>query len=68
VATGEPTTTRMIADGLIAALGAKPTIDTGPRREGDLERSVLEPSIGDVVPLADGLARTARWFAEQAEE
>ncbi len=66
VATGEPTTTRMIADGLVSALGVEPALESGPRREGDLERSVLEPSIGDVVPLADGLARTARWFADQA--
>jgi len=68
VATGEPTTTRRIADGLVAALGADPSIDTGPRREGDLERSVLEPSIRDVVPLSEGLTRTARWFADQAGE
>ncbi len=68
VATGVPSTTRQIAEGLVAALGVTPTVEAGPRRAGDLERSVLEPdpSLGERMPLGEGLARTAAWFEGDA--
>ena len=37
----------------------------GPRRAGDVERSVLVPTLdamGSVTDLASGLARTLDWF------
>jgi UDP-glucose 4-epimerase len=69
VCTGEPTTTLDIARGLAAALGVEPQLEHGPRRAGDLERSVLDPTafvarLGAVVPLREGLAETARWFRD----
>lgn len=68
VATGVPTTTRAIADGLITALGVTPTVEAGPRRPGDLQRSVLQtdPRLGEVTPLDRGLAQTAAWFERNA--
>ncbi len=71
VCTGIPTTTLDIAQGLASALGVTPQLEHGPRRAGDLERSVLDPSafvetLGPVVPLRQGLAETARWFREHA--
>jgi UDP-glucose 4-epimerase len=69
VCTGVPTTTLDIANGLASALQVQPQLEQGPRRAGDLERSVLDPSafialLGPVVPLHDGLADTARWFRD----
>jgi UDP-glucose 4-epimerase len=75
VCTGVPATTLDVAQGLVDALGLeldpKADVDWGPRRAGDLERSVLDERamvehIGRPVVLADGLAQTAAWFREQA--
>ena len=66
VSTGRPTTTRMIADALASALDVKPELTFGGRREGDLERSVLEPGVGEPVAFEQGIQRTAEWFAERA--
>jgi UDP-glucose 4-epimerase len=71
VCTGVPTTTLDIARGLASALGVEPQLEHGPRRAGDLERSVLDPTafvalLGPPVPLAEGLAETARWFRHRA--
>lgn len=68
VATGEPTTTRAIAQELIDELGVEATPGAGPRRAGDLERSVLEPDSRLEAPtaLSEGIARTAVWFAAQS--
>jgi UDP-glucose 4-epimerase len=68
VCTGEGSTTRMLADQLERHLGAAER-RPGKRREGDVERSVLDPTrcraaIGAPTCLADGIARTAAWFAE----
>jgi len=70
VCTGEATTTKMLADALLQELGKGSEVKPGPRRAGDLERSVLDPSdfhgkLGPVTSLSDGLKKTARWFAEQ---
>ena len=67
VATGVPTTTRDIADGLIRALAIdSPAMGVGPRRAGDLRRSVLEPDLRLPTPtsLDVGIAGTAKWFTD----
>lgn len=69
VCTGEATTTRMLADYLQRELGKAGEVRSGERRAGDLERSVLDPTLfqsklGPTVTLAEGLKQTARWFAE----
>jgi UDP-glucose 4-epimerase len=67
VGTGLPTTTKMIAEQLQRVIGAGSEVKSGPRRPGDLERSVLDPTLfesklGPATPLADGLTETAQWF------
>jgi UDP-glucose 4-epimerase len=67
VCTGEGTATRTLAEELRRELGTDSEVRDGPRRPGDLERSVLDPTrcrqvVGTATPLAEGLARTARWF------
>lgn len=69
VCAGEPVTTRALADHLLRELGGSSEVKNGPRRAGDLERSVLDPTycqsvIGPATALAEGLTKTARWFAE----
>jgi UDP-glucose 4-epimerase len=68
VCTGEATTTQMLAEQLKRELGGDSEVSFGPRRSGDLERSVLDPThcqraIGAPTSIEEGLARTARWFA-----
>jgi UDP-glucose 4-epimerase len=68
VCTGSATTTKMIAEELAKELGAAAEVKQGPRRAGDLERSVLDPTrlielLGQPTPLAAGLKKTAAWFA-----
>jgi UDP-glucose 4-epimerase len=69
VCTGVPTTTMRIAEILQAALDVEAEVTYGPRRTGDLERSVLDPTvthefIGPTRSLDEGLAETARWFRD----
>ncbi len=68
VGTGVGTTTRQLADAIERALGVTAARSAGPRRPGDVERSVLEPNpelvaLGGGVPLAQGITETAGWFA-----
>ncbi len=68
VCTGEATTTRMLVDHLAQHLGQPIEVKPGPRRDGDVERSVLDPTrcvslIGPATSLAEGLGETAKWFA-----
>jgi UDP-glucose 4-epimerase len=70
VCTGEATSTKMLADQLQRELGKTEAVKPGPRREGDLERSVLDPSyclsmLGQLTSLEDGLRQTAQWFANR---
>ncbi len=70
VCTGVGSTTAQIARGLAEALGVEPIIEHGPRRPGDLERSVLDPGdaidlLGAPTPLDAGLVETAQWFRAQ---
>lgn len=65
VATGVPTTTRELLDAIEKAAGKTTARKAGPRRAGDVERSLLEPSadaMGGVTPLAEGIAKTVAWF------
>jgi len=67
VCTGTESTTLDVARGLEATVGVKADLGFGPRRAGDLRRSVLADGpmvqrLGANVPLAEGLDRTARWF------
>ncbi len=70
VCTGEATTTLMLAETIRSLNGSTSEIGFGPRREGDVERSVLDPGdpcpIGAWVPLAEGLALTSEWFKARA--
>jgi len=67
VCTGSPASTRAVAEQLASASKSSSEFRNGPRRAGDLERSVLEPSTDPrlvaTVALADGLARTIAWFS-----
>jgi UDP-glucose 4-epimerase len=69
VCTGVPTTTLQIAEALQRALAVDAELTHGPRRAGDLERSVLDPTvthevIGPTQSLEDGLTQTALWFRD----
>jgi len=69
VCTGTATTTLELAQLMEQAAGAKATLKHGARREGDVERSVLDPGspspLGAAVPMAEGIARTVKWFRER---
>ncbi|MBN8613369.1 MAG: SDR family NAD(P)-dependent oxidoreductase [Deltaproteobacteria bacterium] len=74
-ASGIETTTRVLAERIEAALVSsglevKATIGVAPRREGDVERSVLEPTFEATgaapTALEAGLAATVEWFRERA--
>lgn len=66
VCTGVRTTTRKLADTIGQLVGSSSEIGVAPRREGDVECSVLDPGdpcpLGDLVSLEDGLSLTADWF------
>lgn len=68
VGTGVETTTLDLAERIQAAAGAKTAVDHGPKRAGDVERSVLEPwsGLGSPVPLDEGIRRTVEWFRSRA--
>lgn len=69
VCTGVATSTLELAQLMERAAGAKAVLRHGPRREGDVERSVLDPGspppLGAAVPIAEGIARTIKWFRER---
>lgn len=69
VCTGDPTTTKMLADQLEKHLGGGSERRVGPKRAGDVERSVLDPSlctsiIGPKTSIEEGLSKTAQWFKQ----
>lgn len=71
VGTGQETTTRQLADHLQAVIGSNIEMAPADRRAGDVERSLLDADrlvelLGPVVPVANGLARTAEWFKQRA--
>jgi UDP-glucose 4-epimerase len=69
VCTGEATTTLDLANVIAAAAGATAKLGNAPRREGDVERSVLDPGnpppLGAPTSLKDGIAKTLGWFRER---
>lgn len=69
VCTGVPTSTLELAQLMERAAGVKAQLKYGARREGDVERSVLDPGtpppLGAAVPIADGIAHTLAWFRER---
>lgn len=70
VGTGRGTSTLELSDLLARALAVEAVREHAPRRAGDIERSVLEPNaelaaVAAPVPLEEGLAETARWFASR---
>jgi UDP-glucose 4-epimerase len=67
VGTGQESTTLQIAQQIRASLGSNSEILFGDIRPGDVERSLLDADrlaelLGPVVPIEDGLRRTAEWF------
>jgi UDP-glucose 4-epimerase len=66
VCSGRGTTTRQIAEAIARALGVRLELGHGPRRAGDVERSVLEADAAHrrVPPtdLATGIAATCEWL------
>jgi UDP-glucose 4-epimerase len=70
VCTGEATGTLDLARAMERAAGVTAVLRNGPRREGDVERSVLDPGdpppLGPALPLSEGIARTLAWFRERA--
>lgn len=70
IATGVATTTRTLADRLVALVDKPSIVQDGNHRAGDLERSVLDPSVmvsilGEPTPLDVGLTATAEWFRQR---
>ena len=68
VGTGVETTTLALAREIERALRVEARLGFGPKRAGDVERSVLEPwkGLGQPVSLADGIAKTAEWFRQKS--
>ncbi len=68
VGTGVGTSTRDLATSIQRALGSEVAVTDGPRRAGDLERSVLRPhdALPPTVDLDAGIAETAAWFRDRA--
>ena len=68
VCTGYETTTLDLAKMLEKAMKVSAEVGYGPRRAGDLERSVLDPAgsaVESPTGLEEGIHETARWFLEQ---
>jgi UDP-glucose 4-epimerase len=66
VCTGEATSTKALALALADAFGRDPDLVHAGKRDGDLERSVLEPDPSafgrEALELGEGIGRTADWF------
>jgi UDP-glucose 4-epimerase len=63
VGTGEGTTTRALALAIADAMGVAAVLEPAPPRDGDVQRSVLDPTallahVGPPLSLAEGLRRT----------
>lgn len=73
VATGIDTSTRALAERLVALVGTTAIVNDGPHRPGDLQRSVLDPTVmvsilGEPTPLDRGLIATTEWFRSQVAD
>lgn len=72
IATGVATSTRTLAERLVHFVDKPAIVVDGPHRPGDLQRSVLDPSVmvstlGDPTPLDAGLMTTTEWFRDEAQ-
>jgi UDP-glucose 4-epimerase len=69
VCSGVATTTFELAQLMARAAGVTATLTHAPRREGDVERSVLDPGdpppLGAPLSLNEGIARTFEWFRKR---
>ncbi len=70
IATGVGTSTRELAERLLALSGSRSAIHDGAHRAGDLERSVLDATVmvsmlGEPTPLHRGLTATTEWFRRE---
>lgn len=70
VASGRSTTTRQLAERVLGLVGGGSSIAEAAARPGDVARSQLDPSrieplLGALTPLDDGLRETARWYRER---
>jgi UDP-glucose 4-epimerase len=68
VGTGSPTTSIQLAQRIVQVTRSKSTIEQGPRRLGDLERSLLDSTrcqaaLGSLTSLEQGLELTAQFYA-----
>jgi len=73
VGTGIGSSTRELASEIQRALGVQREFRAGPHRAGDLERSVLDPTLchqvlGASTELSDGLATTLAWYRAHRSE
>lgn len=71
IGTGVGTSTRALAERLVGLVGKPAAVHHGAFRPGDLERSVLDPSVmisilGEPTPIEEGLSDTTEWFREEA--
>jgi UDP-glucose 4-epimerase len=66
LSTGVETTTRQLAHHIAKAAGKTAEVGDAPRRDGDVERSVLEPTFEATgalpTSLEEGAAETIAWF------
>jgi len=70
VCSGVATSTLELAQMIRVLSDSSGDITFGPRRAGDVERSVLDPgqaALGPTTDLRDGLRRTVDWFRSQRE-
>jgi UDP-glucose 4-epimerase len=69
VCTGVATDTMQLARLMESAAGTTAKLTHAARREGDVERSVLDPGdpapLGPALPLSEGISRTIAWFRER---
>lgn len=68
VASGRATSTQELAERIASLTGSRSSIEQGPLRVGDIERSLLdatrlEQSLGALCSLERGLSETARWYS-----
>jgi UDP-glucose 4-epimerase len=70
--TGEATTTLDLAQAIARATGVTPELKNGPRRAGDVERSVLDGGAFlktyPATPLDTGVQKTIEWFRSRPKK
>jgi UDP-glucose 4-epimerase len=70
--TGEATSTLDLAQAIARATGATPELKNGPRRAGDVERSVLDGGAFlkayPATPLDAGVQKTIEWFRSRPKK